>query len=52
MDRINTLQAWILLIIARQYKDMYYKPDDSLRVWYKNLRERVKPNALQKHKAV
>ena len=31
---------------------MYYKPNDSLRVWYKNLRERVKPNALQEHKAV
>ena len=32
MDRINALQAWISLIIARQYKDMYCKPDDLLRV--------------------
>ena len=52
MDRINTLQTWILLIITRQYKDMYYKPHDLLRVWYKNLKERVKPNALQEYKAV
>ena len=31
---------------------MYYKPDNSLRVWYKNLKERVKLNVLQKYKAV
>ena len=46
MDRINTLQAWILLTIARQYKNVYCKPDNLLRVWYKNLRERVKLNVL------
>ena len=32
MDRINALQAWITLIIACQYKDIYYKSDDSLHV--------------------
>ena len=52
MDRISALQAWISSTVARQYKDVCCKPDDSLRVWYKNLRERVKPNALQEHKAV
>ena len=31
---------------------MCYKPDDLLRVWYKNLKKRVKPNVLQKYKAV
>ena len=31
---------------------MYYKPNNLLRVWYKNLRKRVKPNILQKYKAV
>ena len=31
---------------------MCCKPDDLLRVWYKNLRERVKLNALQEYKAV
>ena len=31
---------------------MCYTSNDSLRVWYKNLRERVKPNVMQKHKAV
>ena len=31
---------------------MCYKPDNLLHVWYKNLREKVKPNALQEHKDV
>ena len=31
---------------------MCYKPDNLLRVWYKNLKERVKPNALQEYKTV
>ena len=31
---------------------MCYKPDDLLRVWYKNLTERIKLNALQEYKAV
>ena len=31
---------------------MYYKSDDLLRVWYKNLSKRVKPNALEKYQAV
>ena len=52
MNRINTLQTWIILTVTRQYKDMYYKSDDSLRVWYKNLIKRVKPSVLQKHQAV
>ena len=31
---------------------MCYKPDNSLRVWYKNLRDKVKPNVLQEYKTV
>ena len=31
---------------------MCYKPDDLLRVWYKNLKERVKLNALQEYKII
>ena len=31
---------------------MYYKSDDLLRVWYKNLSEKVKLNVLKKHQAV
>ena len=31
---------------------MYDKLDDLLRVWYKNLSKRVKPNVLKKYQAV
>ena len=31
---------------------MYYKSDNLLRVWYKNLSERVKPNVLEKYQAI
>ena len=31
---------------------MYYKSDDLLRVWYKNLSKRVKPSIWKKHQAV
>ena len=31
---------------------MCYKLNDLLRVWYKNLSERVKLNILEKHQAV
>ena len=31
---------------------MYNKLDDLLRVWYKNLSERVKLNVLKEHQAV
>ena len=31
---------------------MYYKSDDLLRVWYKNLKEKVKPSVLKKQEAV
>ena len=31
---------------------MYYKSDDLLRVWYKNLSKKVKPSALKKYQAI
>ena len=31
---------------------MYYKSDNLLHVWYKNLGKRVKLNVLKKHQAV
>ena len=31
---------------------MYYKTADLLRVWCKNLKERVKLSAVEEHKAV
>ena len=52
MDRINALQAWIMSIVARQYKDIYYNLDDLLRVWYKNFKERVKLSVMKEHKAI
>ena len=49
-DRINALQSWITSTVARQYQDMCCKAADPLRVWYKNLIERVKPNAVEEYK--
>ena len=31
---------------------MYDKAADSLQVWYKNLKKRIKPNAVEEYKAV
>ena len=31
---------------------MYCKPDDLLRVWYRNFKKKVKLNTVKEHKAV
>ena len=51
-ERIHTLQAWMTSTIAQHYSYNCCDSSESLRTWYANLRQHVKPDITQEKEAI